>query len=447
MPAELAPLRAHAREILDAGLAAAAPGPAVRRALRLEGSRLRLDGDPRELLELGAFRRILAVGAGKAAATMGSAVEDLLGDRLEGGFLVTKDGHGLPLQRLTLAEAAHPIPDHRSVEAAGILSRLLDGCGDDTLILALISGGASALLARPAPGLTLEDKARTSALLLRSGADIAACNTVRKHLSAIKGGAAARRAAPATVLALLLSDVIGDPPAVIGSGPFAPDPGTFGDALRILDDGALLGRVPGAVRAHLEAGARGERPETPKPGDPCFDRVHSRVVASNRDSLAAARTAAEALGYAVVDLGGTQAGPVEALARRHLELARRIRAGTGPVGTPGCVLSGGEPTVEVRGDGRGGRNQHLALAAVAGIAGIPNALLLSAGTDGTDGPTDAAGALIDTATAARARAAGLDPAASLRAFDAYPFFEALGDLLITGPTGTNVMDLHLTLIG
>ena len=446
MPPPLPDLRRHARTILDAGLSAAAPGPAIHRALHRDRNHLVFAGVEETVLDLRRFRRVVAVGAGKAAAAMGAALEEILGEHLEGGVLVTKDGHGGPLERLALAEAAHPVPDPRGVRAAGVIGRFLDGCGADTLVLALISGGASALLALPAAGLSLADKAATHALLLRSGADIAGCNAVRKHLSAIKGGHGARRAAPATVGALLLSDVIGDSPAVIGSGPFAADPTTYGDALGILKDHGLLGSVPASIREHLTAGARGERPETPKPGDPSLSEVHTRIIASNRVCLDACRRSAEGLGYSVHDLGGTQAGPGEDLARVHATIAGRIRDGRGPVAMPACILSGGEPSVEVRGTERGGRNQHLALAAVPLLAGMEGAILLSAGTDGTDGPTDAAGAWADGTSAARARATGLDPRASLRDCDSYGFFEALGDLLITGPTGTNVMDLQITLV-
>jgi glycerate 2-kinase len=439
-------LREHAGRIVEAGLDAAAPGPAVRRTLGLDRDHLVLAGDPAQTFDLRRYR-VVVVGAGKAATAMGAAVEALLGDRLRRGLLVTKDGHGRSLQRITLTEASHPVPDVRSVEAARRAGRLLDGCGDDTLVLALISGGASALSSLPAEGLSLADKATTNALLLRSGADISACNTVRKHLSAIKGGLAARRAGPATVAALLLSDVIGDPPAVIGSGPFSPDPTTYADALGVLASQGLTEAVPARVRMHLEAGARGDVEETPKPGDPAFSRVHTRIIASNAESLLACRRAAEALGYAVHDLGGALDCDATEVAAIHADLAAQIRAGAGPVRAPACILSGGEPTVRVVEGGRGGRNQHVALAAVPRLAGLGDVLLVSAGTDGTDGPTDAAGAWVDGTSSRRAAGAGLDPATSLAACDAYPFFETLGDLLITGPTGTNVMDLHITLIG
>ncbi|MFH1530033.1 MAG: DUF4147 domain-containing protein [Pseudomonadota bacterium] len=446
MPRPLSDLRDHARRILAAGLQAAAPGAAMRRALRRDGDNLFLTREERRF-DLGILGGVVAVGAGKAAAAMGMALEEILGDRLDGGLLVTKDGHGRALERLGLVEAAHPVPDARGLRAAGTMGRLLDSCGSDTLILALVSGGASALLSLPAKGLSLEDKAATNEVLLGSGADIAACNTVRKHLSSIKGGHAARRAAPATVVALLLSDVIGDSPAVIGSGPFAADPTTYADALRVLDTHGLIEAVPSAVRRHLEAGVRGERPETPKPGEPIFDRIHTRVIASNRDSLAACRAAAEALGYAVHDLGGALDAPAEDVAALHADLARRIRANAGPVPAPACVLSGGEPTVLVIGPGQGGRNQHLALAAVPLLAGLEGTVLLSAGTDGTDGPTNSAGAWADGTSAERAAQAGLDPVSALRSCDASAFFHALGDLVVTGPTGTNVMDLHITIVG
>ena len=448
-------LYAHARRILDAGLDAAEPGAAVRRTLRRDRDRLvlacgtvedRFSPESERIFDLNCFRRVVVVGAGKASAAMGAALEGILGDRLDRGLLVTKDGHRGDLRRLEQAEAAHPVPDARGTHAAGVMGRFMAGCRADCLVLAAISGGASALLSLPADGLTLVDKAAVTDALLRSGADINALNAVRKHLSAIKGGRAAALAAPATVVALLLSDVIGDPPDVIGSGPFSPDPSTYEGALRILVEQLQPEQIPKAIRGHLEAGVRGELNETPKPEDPLFDRVHTRIVASNRESLAACRAEAEALGYAVHDLGGALDGPAEDVARLHADLVARIRAGDGPVPAPACVLSGGEPTVTVRGPGRGGRNQHLALAAVPLLADLDGVVLLAAGTDGTDGPTDAAGAFADSSTAARASAADLDPAAALCACDSYPFFKAIGDLLITGPTGTNVMDLHISLV-
>ena len=439
-------LRLHARAILDAGLTAAAPIPAMHRMLRLDGERLVL-GEEEASFDLSIFKRVVAVGAGKAASAMGAALEEILGDRLDGGIIVTKDGHGQALNRLQLMEAAHPVPDLRGLHAAQSVGRLLDGCDIDCLILALISGGASALLSLPAEGLSIDNQAATNDALLRSGEEIGAINAVRKHLSAIKGGVGARRAYPATVCAMLLSDVIGDPPSVIGSGPFAPDPTTFDDALLVLDRSHLLDEIPPSVRAHLDAGARGDRPENPKPDDPMFERVHTRIIASNRDSRAACLKAAESLGYTVLDLGGDQDGAAEQLAGLHVDLAKDIRAGTGPVGTPSCLISGGETTVKVEGPGLGGRNQHLALAAVSQLAGLEGVVLLSAGTDGTDGPTDAAGAWADGTSRRRAVAAGLDPAEAMEAFDSFTFFQSLGDLLVTGPTGTNVMDLQITLVG
>ena len=446
MSRTLQALRAHAQQILNAGLVAAEPGAAVRRALRRDRDRLVLTGTPEVAFDLNAFRRVVVVGAGKATTAMGAALEEILGDRVERGLLVTKDGHRGHLRRLEQAEAAHPVPDARGTHAAGVMGRFLDGCGTDCLVLAAISGGASALLSLPASGLTLADKVAVTDALLRSGADITALNAVRKHLSAIKGGRAAALAAPATVAALLLSDVIGDPPDVIGSGPFSPDPSTYEDALRILVEQVQPEQIPETVRGHLEAGVRGKLNETPKPEDPLFDTVHTRIVASNRESLTACRIEAEALGYAVHDLGGALDGPAEDIARLHADLAARIQRDDAPVPAPACILSGGEPTVTVRGPGRGGRNQHLALAAVPRLAALPGVVLLSAGTDGTDGPTDAAGAFADSTSATRAAAADLDPTAALCACDSYPFFKDIGDLLITGPTGTNVMDLHVTLV-
>jgi hydroxypyruvate reductase len=338
------------------------------------------------------------------------------------------------------------VPDEAGLAAAAEVESLLSGGRPGDLVLVLVSGGGSALLPAPAEGVTLAEKQAVTSLLLASGADIGEMNCVRKHLSRLKGGGMARRAAPARVATLVLSDVVGDPLDVIASGPTVPDPTTFADALEVLRRRGIAERVPPAVRARLEAGARGEIPETPKPGDPALRGGLPALVGTNRIAVAAAARRARALGFRPLVLSTTVTGEARDVAAVLAAVAREARGSGQPAAPPCCLLSGGEPTVTLRGKGKGGRNQELALAAALALEGIPGVALLSAGTDGSDGPTDAAGAICDGATAARARAAGLDPRRHLEENDAYPLFAALGDLVVTGPTQTNVMDLHAALV-
>ncbi len=420
-------------DLLRAALAAVDPVAAVRAAVREEGGALRIAGEsvpPRARL------RVLA--AGKAAAGMAVALEEIAGERIAGGLVVTKVGHGRSLRRLALRESAHPVPDERS-EAAGraLLACAAEGSSDE-IVIVLLSGGASALLACPLPGLSRDDVVRTTELLLASGAAIEELNCVRKHVCDVAGGRLARAARGRPLLLLAISDVIGDHLDVIGSGPCSADPTRHGDALEVLRARGVLAAVPPAVRAHLEAGARGERPESPKPDDACFAYVRAEIVASNRDALRAAKLEAERLGLRALEFEGWLRGEAREAGRRLAAIARASH-----VARPTVILAGGETTVTLRGSGRGGRNSELALAAAIGLAGRDVATLLAAGTDGTDGPTDAAGACADGATVARARARGVDAAAALSTNDSYAFFTAEGGLLRTGPTGTNVMDLAL----
>jgi glycerate 2-kinase len=439
---ETAVLRRHAAQVLGAAVAAADPQAAVHGALRWDRGRLRV-GD--WTLALTPSARILVVGAGKGSARMAGAVEQILGERITAGVVTTKYGYIEPLARVQLVEAGHPLPDAAGLAGARKMLELVETAGPDDLVVVLISGGGSALLPLPACGITLEEKIATTDLLLRSGATINQMNTVRKHLSRIKGGWLARRAAPATVLTLVLSDVLGNPLDVIASGPTVPDPSTFGAAVEVVRHFGLWDRLPASVRRHLERGVAGATPETPKPGDPAFQRAHAFIIGDITAAAAAAAACARALGYR------TRVGPTDVQGEARevgARFGRMVReAREGPQAGPTCLIMGGETTVTVRGTGRGGRNQELALGAAAAIAGLPQTLIAAFGTDGTDGPTDAAGAVVDGSTLARARVAGLDPQAALRNNDAYAFFQALGDLIITGPTNTNVNDLWIGLVG
>lgn len=437
-----ATLREHARTIFQAGVKAVDPGAAVRRRVRTEGNSLVAGGRTYDLTSVGKIR---VVGMGKASAAMARALEERLGDRIHGGAVVVKYGHGACLKRIRVLEAGHPVPDAAGERGSQEIIRHLTESVPGDLILCLISGGGSALSPAPAPGITLEDKQTVTRLLLASGATIHEINTVRKHLSRLKGGQLARLAHPATVLALLLSDVVGDDLDIIASGPCVADPSTFREALEVLKERALLEGVPARILAHLRAGARGEIPETPKAGDPALKGVQNLIVGNNAMALEAAEREARALGYRVETPDGLREGEARELAEAHIRLARRFRRSSSDE-PPLCILSGGEATVTLKGNGMGGRNQEFALAGAMAMEGMEGAVLLCGGTDGTDGPTDAAGGVVDDTTLARGRGLGMEASAYLDRNDSYHFLEPLGDLLVTGPTLTNVMDLRVLLL-
>jgi hydroxypyruvate reductase len=375
---------------------------------------------------------------------MAAALYDILGERLTGGLAVTKYEHrdsSLDTGSVEIVEAGHPLPDEAGVVGTQQIADLLARTSARDLVLAIISGGGSALMTLPAPGLSLADLQGTTDLLLRCGATIVELNAVRKHLSQVKGGGLARLAAPAPVASLVLSDVVGDPLDVIASGPLSPDTSTFGDAWTVLEHYELVDLVPTPVRQRLRTGLEGDLPDTPKPGDALFQHVHNVLVGSNRQAAEAAAAAAEEQGFNTIFLSTFVEGEAREVARVAAGLAKELVASDRPVPRPACLVWGGETTVTIRGEGKGGRNQELALAAAMAMDGLPGILLVALGTDGTDGPTDAAGAVVTGETVARARSLGLDPAAYLARNDAYHFFQALGDLILTGPTGTNVNDL------
>jgi len=440
-------LRTDAARIWSAGLRAVDPALAVRRIMGRKGSTLRING---RRFDLGRIRKLWVIGAGKAAAPMGQAVEKILGKYLAGGILATKYGHGLPLGKLEVIEAGHPLPDSNSLASAARILSLIRGYVDpDDLVLCLFSGGASSLVVSPAEDITLEDKLACTQLLLNSGADIHELNAVRKHLSRTKGGGLARLLAPARTVALILSDVVGDDPGTIASGPAAPDPTTFGDCLEIFRRLQIAERIPPAVKRRLELGMAGRIEETPKQGAPIFRAVDNFIVGSNAQACAAAARMAKRLGYHVMILTSRLEGDNGEAARFHMSIAGEIVSQRRPLRRPACIISGGETTVKIEGNGKGGRNQEFALHCARPLAQIPvPCVVASLGTDGTDGFTEAAGAIADNTTLTRSMKYGAQfLRESLNNNDSYLFFDRLGDLIVTGPTRTNVMDLHVILVG
>jgi glycerate 2-kinase len=437
-------LRAAVRAILRQALAAAHPGHLVEGHLRVRGGAVETAGVR--------FRpgrgRLVLVAAGKAAIPMARAAERRLGRHLAEGLAVTNAGEA-SLERVRVLTASHPVPDARGLAAAREVEALARDLGSEDLLLVLLSGGASALLPAPAEGLTLDDKQRTTGLLIRAGAPIHELNAVRKHLSRLKGGGLARAASPARVMTLILSDVVGDDLSTIASGPTVPDPTTFAEALAVLSRRGVTPDVPAAVRGRLEAGARGEVAETPKPGEPTFRRVSARIVGSNALSVAAAAREARRQGLRPLVLTTRLEGEAREVARVLVAILRECVDTGRPAAPPLCLLAGGETTVTVRGAGQGGRNQELAVAAAEGLADFPvPAVVASFGTDGIDGASDGAGGVVDDRTTARAVALGLaPPAAFLAASDTRNLLGPLGDLILTGPTGTNVCDIVALLAG
>ena len=430
------------RRILQAALDAADPYEAVRRALSFKGRSLQTADDTYDLRRI---RRVAVVGAGKAAIPMARAVSDVLRGRVESAFVVTAvAGKVGPKSGIEAAVAGHPIPDRRGLRAAQRILETALSLGSEDLLIVLLSGGASSLLPLPDEGLTLADKQRVTRMLLRSGATIAELNAVRKHLSAIKGGGLAA-ATRAQVLTLILSDVGGDDPGVIGSGPTAPDRTTFLDAALIIRRYGLWERLPAPVRIHLVEGLAGWRPETPKPRSRIFRRVAHVVVGHNRLALDAAAAVAGRSGYESVLIEDFVTGDAAMVGRWMGELGKNL-AGRAALPGPVCVLVGGELTVTVRGSGRGGRAQEFALAAALAMHGSSGVWAVGFGTDGRDGPTDVAGAMADGGTAARGRKKRLTAAAALKRNDSYRFFKAVGGHIVTGSTGTNVNDLYMILV-
>jgi hydroxypyruvate reductase len=431
-------------DVLQAALDAVDPFLAVQQALHRQGDTLTVGGQRYDLRH---YRRIFVIGAGKAGAPMTQAVESVLGERIDDGLVVVKTDHSGPTQRVRVVEASHPVPDEAGVRAGQSILKLAAEATEDDLVIALLSGGGSALLVSPAEGLTLADKQNLSKTLLACGASINEINVLRKHCSALKGGQLARAVAPATLITLVLSDVIGSPLDVIASGPTVPDQSSWRDGWALVEKYALADALPPAIVDRLRAGLRGDIDDTPKPGDPSFARAHTQIVADNRLAAAAALRKATEMGYNTLLLSTFVEGEAAEVGKILAALGKEVRDSGHPIPAPACLVLGGETTVTLGTQpGKGGRNQELALAAALALRGLEGITVVSLATDGTDGPTDSAGAIVDGATVSRGDAAGLSALAHLRSHNAYPYLAAVDDLLLTGPTRTNVNDLMFVFV-
>ncbi|HON61976.1 MAG TPA: glycerate kinase [Deltaproteobacteria bacterium] len=439
------------RAIFSRALERVDPYEMIKNSIAVEDDTLVISHNGQTLREnLNAYRDIVAIGIGKASSKMGAAVEDILKERLSGGIVVTKYGHAERLKGIQVIEAGHPIPDENSVAGAEALYRIASRADENTLIINLISGGGSSLLSLPAEGVTLGDKQETTRVLLESGADIREINCVRKHISRVKGGRFAHAAFPARMINIILSDVVGDRLDSIASGIAVPDDTTYAQAVGIVDKYRIRSVLPASVVSVLESGKAGKNPDTPKQGDHVFDRVLNILLGNNLAACRAARDHGTYLGYRSFLLTSMLTGEAREAARFFAAVARDIRRCTSDFAKPALVVSGGETTVTVKGDGKGGRNQEMALSFLNDFQEAQDDMegihFLSAGTDGTDGPTDAAGALVGPGLLHRVRSSGLNTGAYLEKNDSYHFFQKAGGLFVTGPTNTNVCDIQLLIV-
>ena len=461
-----------ATRLVRAALKAVDPAQAIREAVHRRGDLLTIGSPlacspekappayPSNVYDLGQHERVFVIGGGKAGAPMVQALSGILQGRLDAGWVNVKERHLVDVApptdeshdpgaihaqpaTLTMHKAGHPIPDEAGQLGAQRILDLAQSAGERDLVFCLISGGGSALLPLPVPGITLADLQALTDALLRCGATINEVNAVRKHCSQIKGGQLARAASPATVVSLILSDVVGNPLDVIASGPTVPDPTTFADAYKVLQKYGIVDAVPERIVAHLRAGLNGGVPETPKPGDPVFENVQNVIIGSNAIAAQAVQAVAQEMGFHAMVLSTYIEGEAREVGRVVAGIAKSLAIEGWPLPRPSCVIAGGETTVTVRGSGKGGRNQELALAAALALDGWEGVMIVTLATDGTDGPTDAAGAIIDGQTIQRAQKQGLSAAEFLARNDSYTFFDHLGALIRTGPTNTNVNDLLL----
>lgn len=441
-------MRSEAEQLFQVSIERVNPYEAVKRFVRPDGNRLIFGqkGQPGIELDMEEFHHVFLVGGGKATAPMARAVEELLNDRINEGIINVKYGFTDKLSFTEIIEAGHPLPDQNGVDGTEKILDLLKRAKEKDLIFSLISGGGSALLPQPVPQISLEEKQAVTRRLLECGASIDEINAIRKHISASKGGQMARSAFPATTVNLMLSDVVGDKMDVIASGPFVPDMSTFEQAWGILEKYRLKD-IPDSIRDHLKKGMEKMVSETPKKGDPIFDKIYNFIIGSNILALEAAREGAEKMGYQTLILSSMVEGETREVALVHSAIAKEILKTGRPANPPVCIISGGETTVTIRGQGLGGRNQEFCLAAAMDLMDIaPRVVILSGGTDGNDGPTPAAGAIVDPLTVHRGKEMGMDASDYLDNNDAYHFFQKIDELLMTGPTNTNVMDVRIMLV-
>jgi glycerate-2-kinase len=431
-----------AENIFLAGIESVLPDKLIKRVISIKGEMLLISDFS---ISLNSINRIFVIGAGKASGGMAKELERILGNRITGGHIIVKYGHGNKLKHINISEAGHPVPDSNGLEGTQKILNILNEIKNNDLVICLLSGGGSALLTDLPEGATIEDLKMINSLLVNSGAYIKEINTVRKHLSRVKGGQLAKAASPAILVNLVLSDVVGDPIDVIASGPTVPDKTTFDDAIRILKKYNLFKKMPISLANYLQKGAEGNYPETPKPGDAIFRNTHNFIIGSNIMALNAALTKAMQFGINPVIINNTMEGDTKRTAEDIVATAIRFQK-EATMKKPCCLLFGGETTLKVKGNGTGGRNQYLALYTAYLLRDEDKISLLSAGTDGSDGPTDAAGAVVDTDTFKTAYRKGLDIKKYLENFDSFHFFETAGGLIITGPTLTNVMDLIIVIV-
>jgi hydroxypyruvate reductase len=447
MKEKLQKLNSDTNIIFQAALKAVDPYTLVKQSLKLNGSILIIDTpSAKKTFDLTKFRRIFVVGGGKAVAPMGRAIEEILGARLTRGIINVKYGYIEKLNKMKIIEAGHPIPDDAGVRGVEGIITLIKGSGESDLVLSLISGGGSALLPAPVNGIKLSEKQELTHLLLNCGADIWEINAIRKHISQIKGGRLAELAYPSTTINLALSDVVSDKMDTISSGPTVPDSSTFKDAWHILEKYDLLNEVSTTIREYLREGVEGKIKEIPKPGDKVFKKTYNFIIGNNMTALKAALAEARALGYNTLMLSSSIEGEAREVAKVYVAIAQEILSTSNPIPSPACVISGGETTVTIKGDGKGGRNQEFALAAAIDIDGLDNVVIASIGSDGTDGPTDAAGGIVNGDTIKNAMSMGLNPSQYLNNNDSYNFLKQVEALIFTGPTNTNVMDIQLILV-
>ena len=437
-------LKETARTIFVEAVKAADPYYCIVKSVKKTASAITIEGVEYKRSE---FSKVMVIGGGKASARMGEALEDILGDDITGGWINTKDGHAIPLQHITVHECSHPVPDQRGVDGTYKIIDILKQADKNTLVICVLSGGGSALMPAPAEGISLSEKQAVTKLLLCAGADIVEINTIRKHLSLIKGGGMARYAAPGSLVMLILSDVIGDPLDAIASGPAVADPGTFQDCINICKKYGIWDKLPENVRGRFEAGVAGKIPDTAKPGDAYLKSARNLLIGNNRMSVAAAEATAQKYGFKTLVLSSWFQGEASQLGNFFSAIAFEIEKTGNPLPAPAAIIGGGETTVTIKGTGMGGRNQEMALAASLWLKGKKNVAFISGGTDGTDGPTDAAGGVVDGDTVAELTAKGLKAEEFLANNDSYNALKAVNGLIMTGPTGTNVMDIQVLLVG